>query len=178
MVAANAELRREAMVADWHESFAAGEDAVMVAKRNVEVEGLNEMARQMRREADELGANSTCATVCRTSRKPRSATVVPWIAASNGRGPAKCEAEAREKPIECGPARSWRRPSGFKDLGHTFGRDTGRSAKHAREQAQQRLRESQRELERIKEAAPDSRHGLLVRDRQVGPRLTGRSSDL
>lgn len=56
VVAANAELRREAMVTDWHEVFARGEDAVMVAKRNVEVERLNEMARQMRREAGELGS--------------------------------------------------------------------------------------------------------------------------
>jgi ATP-dependent exoDNAse (exonuclease V) alpha subunit len=56
VVAANAELRREAMVTDWHEAFARGEDAVMVAKRNVEVERLNEMARQTRREAGELGS--------------------------------------------------------------------------------------------------------------------------
>ncbi|MBW8060539.1 MAG: relaxase domain-containing protein [Solirubrobacterales bacterium] len=56
VVAANPQLRREAMVADWHEAFAGGEDAVMVAKRNVEVERLNEMARQMRQEAGKLGA--------------------------------------------------------------------------------------------------------------------------
>jgi conjugative relaxase-like TrwC/TraI family protein len=56
VVAANPDLRREAMVADWHEAFARGEDAVMVAKRNVEVERLNEMARKVRREAGELGA--------------------------------------------------------------------------------------------------------------------------
>lgn len=55
--AADAELRREAMVADWHESFTRGEDAVMVAKRNVEVERLNAMARQTRQEAGELGAS-------------------------------------------------------------------------------------------------------------------------
>jgi conjugative relaxase-like TrwC/TraI family protein len=55
-VAANADARREAMVRDWHESFEAGEDAVMIAKRNVEVEKLNAMAREVRRQAGKLGA--------------------------------------------------------------------------------------------------------------------------
>ena len=56
IVAPNAEARREAMVADWHQSFERGEDAVMIAKRNVEVERLNELARAVRREAGKLGA--------------------------------------------------------------------------------------------------------------------------
>ncbi|MEX2556386.1 MAG: MobF family relaxase [Actinomycetota bacterium] len=56
VVAPDAGARREAMLAEWHESFSAGEDAVMVAKQNVEVERLNAMARQLRREAGELGA--------------------------------------------------------------------------------------------------------------------------
>ena len=56
VVAPDAQARREAMLAEWHESFSAGEDAVMVAKQNVEVERLNAMARQLRREAGELGA--------------------------------------------------------------------------------------------------------------------------
>ncbi len=56
IVAPNAEARREAMVADWHESFEGGEDAVMIAKRNVEVQRLNELAREVRREAGKLGA--------------------------------------------------------------------------------------------------------------------------
>ena len=43
------------MVAEWHESFEAGEDAVMVAKQNVEVERLNAMARELRQEAGQLG---------------------------------------------------------------------------------------------------------------------------
>ena len=47
---------REAMVRDWHESFERGEDAVMVAKRNVEVARLNAMAREVRRETGKLGA--------------------------------------------------------------------------------------------------------------------------
>jgi conjugative relaxase-like TrwC/TraI family protein len=55
-VAPNAEERREAMVADWHESFERGEDAVMVAKRNAEVARLNEIAREVRRQAGQLGA--------------------------------------------------------------------------------------------------------------------------
>ena len=49
-VAPDAEARREAMVRDWHESFERGEDAVMIAKRNAEVEKLNAMAREVRRQ--------------------------------------------------------------------------------------------------------------------------------
>ncbi|MBW8059160.1 MAG: AAA family ATPase [Solirubrobacterales bacterium] len=55
VVAPDAQARREAMVAEWHEAFDAGEDAVMVAKRNVEVERLNAMARALRQEAGQLG---------------------------------------------------------------------------------------------------------------------------
>lgn len=55
-VAPNAEARREAMVRDWHESFDRGEDAVIVAKRNAEVARLNAMAREVRKEAGQLGA--------------------------------------------------------------------------------------------------------------------------
>jgi conjugative relaxase-like TrwC/TraI family protein len=55
-VAPNAEARREAMVSDWHRSYERGEDAVMVAKRNAEVEKLNAMAREVRRHAGKLGA--------------------------------------------------------------------------------------------------------------------------
>ncbi len=56
-VAPNTEARREAMVRDWHESFERGEDAVMVAKRNVDVERLNAMAREVRRQAGQLGVD-------------------------------------------------------------------------------------------------------------------------
>jgi conjugative relaxase-like TrwC/TraI family protein len=55
-VAPNAEERREAMVRDWHESFERGEDAVMVAKQNAEVRKLNEIAREVRRQDGQLGA--------------------------------------------------------------------------------------------------------------------------
>jgi conjugative relaxase-like TrwC/TraI family protein len=55
-VAPNAEERREAMVRDWHEIFERGEDAVMVAKQNAEVKRLNEIAREVRRQAGQLGA--------------------------------------------------------------------------------------------------------------------------
>ncbi|HSK50454.1 MAG TPA: MobF family relaxase [Solirubrobacterales bacterium] len=54
-VAPDADSRREVMVDDWHRSFAAGEDAVMVAKRNMEVGYLNELARQKLRDAGSLG---------------------------------------------------------------------------------------------------------------------------
>jgi conjugative relaxase-like TrwC/TraI family protein len=55
-VAPDAEARREAMVRDWHEAFERGEDAVMVAKQNAEVRRLNEIAREVRRQAGQLGA--------------------------------------------------------------------------------------------------------------------------
>jgi AAA domain len=55
-VAPDAEARREAMVSDWRESFEAGEDAVMIAKRNAEVEKLNALAREVRRQTGQLGA--------------------------------------------------------------------------------------------------------------------------
>jgi conjugative relaxase-like TrwC/TraI family protein len=55
-VAPNADARREAMVRDWHESFERGEGAVMIAKRNAEVEKLNAMAREVRKDAGKLGA--------------------------------------------------------------------------------------------------------------------------
>jgi hypothetical protein len=55
-VTPNAEERREAMVRDWHEAFERGEDAVMVAKQNAEVRKLNEIAREVRRRAGQLGA--------------------------------------------------------------------------------------------------------------------------
>jgi conjugative relaxase-like TrwC/TraI family protein len=55
-VAPDAEARREAMVSDWHEAFERGEDAVMVAKRNADVRKLNELAREVRRQVGQLGA--------------------------------------------------------------------------------------------------------------------------
>jgi len=55
-VAPNAEARREGMVADWHRSYGQGEDAVMIAKRNAEVQKLNAMAREVRKDAGMLGA--------------------------------------------------------------------------------------------------------------------------
>ena len=55
-VAPNAEERREAMVRDWHERFERGEDAMMIAKQNAEVAKLNELAREVRRQSGQLGA--------------------------------------------------------------------------------------------------------------------------
>jgi hypothetical protein len=51
----DAEARREAMVCDWLEAFERGEDAVMIAKRNVEVAKLNAMAREVRGQEGKLG---------------------------------------------------------------------------------------------------------------------------
>jgi conjugative relaxase-like TrwC/TraI family protein len=48
--------RREAMVADWWERYAEGEDALMLAKRNAEVGELNQMARERMAAEGKLGA--------------------------------------------------------------------------------------------------------------------------
>ncbi len=56
VIAPDAEARREAMVNDWQRSFERGTDAVMIAKRNAEVEKLNAMARELRRVSGKLGA--------------------------------------------------------------------------------------------------------------------------
>jgi conjugative relaxase-like TrwC/TraI family protein len=55
-VAPDAEARREAMVQDWHDAYDRGEDAMMIAKRNLDVERLNAMAREVRRQGGKLGA--------------------------------------------------------------------------------------------------------------------------
>jgi conjugative relaxase-like TrwC/TraI family protein len=54
-VAGNADERRVAMVEDWWQSYAKGEDALMVAKRNVEVERLNATARELAKSEGRLG---------------------------------------------------------------------------------------------------------------------------
>ena len=54
-VAPDAEARREAMVADWHRAYQEGQDALMVAKRNAEVERLNATARELLRAEGQLG---------------------------------------------------------------------------------------------------------------------------
>jgi conjugative relaxase-like TrwC/TraI family protein len=55
IVAADPEARRAEMVGDWWQSFARGEDALMVAKRNTEVEKLNALARERMRAEGRLG---------------------------------------------------------------------------------------------------------------------------
>jgi hypothetical protein len=49
------ELQRAAMVGDWWQSFSQGEDALMVAKRNSEVERLNATAREVLKTEGGLG---------------------------------------------------------------------------------------------------------------------------
>jgi conjugative relaxase-like TrwC/TraI family protein len=56
IVALDADQRREAMVNDWHQAHERGEDAVMIAKRNAEVDQLNELARAKMKAAGRLGA--------------------------------------------------------------------------------------------------------------------------
>jgi hypothetical protein len=46
----------EGMLTDWHRDFATGADAAMIARRNRDVDFLNDRAHGLRREADALGA--------------------------------------------------------------------------------------------------------------------------
>lgn len=55
VVSADPEARREEMVRDWWRSFREGEDALMVAKRNAEVERLNALARVVMKDEGRLG---------------------------------------------------------------------------------------------------------------------------
>jgi len=55
VVSADPEARREEMVRDWWRSFREGEDALMVAKRNAEVERLNALAREVMKAEGRLG---------------------------------------------------------------------------------------------------------------------------
>jgi conjugative relaxase-like TrwC/TraI family protein len=55
VVSADPEARRKEMVADWWRSFSQSEDALMVAKRNVEVARLNALAREVMRAEARLG---------------------------------------------------------------------------------------------------------------------------
>jgi conjugative relaxase-like TrwC/TraI family protein len=55
-VAPDAAERRVAMVEDWWRSYSQGEDALMVAKRNAEVERLNVTARELLRTEGRLGS--------------------------------------------------------------------------------------------------------------------------
>jgi ATP-dependent exoDNAse (exonuclease V) alpha subunit len=56
LVAETPEDRREAIVADWWQSYRRGEDSQLIAKRNAEVEKLNEAARALMRSEGRLGA--------------------------------------------------------------------------------------------------------------------------
>ncbi|HEX8753476.1 MAG TPA: MobF family relaxase [Solirubrobacterales bacterium] len=47
----------DAMLADWHRDYETGADAVMIARRNRDVDYLNDTARELRREAGALGEN-------------------------------------------------------------------------------------------------------------------------
>jgi conjugative relaxase-like TrwC/TraI family protein len=55
VVCEDPETRREEMVGDWWRSFSEGEDALMIAKRNVEVGRLNALAREVMRSEGRLG---------------------------------------------------------------------------------------------------------------------------
>ncbi len=56
IVAPDPQARREVMVSDWHQAHERGTDAVMIAKRNAEVDQLNELARAKMKAAGRLGA--------------------------------------------------------------------------------------------------------------------------
>ncbi|HEX2096561.1 MAG TPA: MobF family relaxase [Solirubrobacterales bacterium] len=121
-VAPNAEERREAMVRDWHQSFERGEDAVMVAKRNAEVARLNEIAREVRRQAGALGdseievgeaasppairsspASTTRRPTCSTASAGASRRSMPQSAASSSKASTRPR-RSRSEPT------TWRGP--------------------------------------------------------------------
>lgn len=56
VVAPDIDAKREAMVADWWRSFSTGDDALMIAKRNADVERLNAMARTVLHGEGRLGS--------------------------------------------------------------------------------------------------------------------------
>jgi len=56
LVAETPEGRREAMVSDWWQSYRRGDDSQLIAKRNAEIEKLNEAARKLMRSEGRLGA--------------------------------------------------------------------------------------------------------------------------
>jgi hypothetical protein len=55
VVSTDPEARREEMVRDWWRSYAVGEDALMIAKRNAEVARLNAVAREVMKAEGRLG---------------------------------------------------------------------------------------------------------------------------
>jgi hypothetical protein len=55
VVSPDPEARREEMVRDWWRSYAGGEDALMIAKRNAEVARLNALAREVMKAEGRLG---------------------------------------------------------------------------------------------------------------------------
>jgi conjugative relaxase-like TrwC/TraI family protein len=63
----------DGMLADWHHDFATGADAVMIARRNHDVDDLNHQARELRREEGMLGArrgDRRRASICRRRSGP------------------------------------------------------------------------------------------------------------
>jgi hypothetical protein len=55
VISPDPEVRREEMVRDWWRSWSDGEDALMIAKRNAEVERLNAIARELMKAEGRLG---------------------------------------------------------------------------------------------------------------------------
>jgi hypothetical protein len=55
VVSPDPEVRREEMVRDWWRSYREGQDALMIAKRNAEVERLNALAREVMKAGGRLG---------------------------------------------------------------------------------------------------------------------------
>lgn len=51
------EMTLDALLADWHRDFATGADAVMIARRNRDVDYLNDRARELRRDEGALGVS-------------------------------------------------------------------------------------------------------------------------
>lgn len=63
-----------ALLLDWYRDFAAGADAVMIARRNSDVEHMNDQARRLRREEGKLGRLEVKVGETRISRGDRVIT--------------------------------------------------------------------------------------------------------
>jgi conjugative relaxase-like TrwC/TraI family protein len=71
------------LLADWHRDFATGADAVMIARRNRDVDDLNHQARELRREAGALGIAEVVVGERAFAAGDRVQTRVNWDGISN-----------------------------------------------------------------------------------------------
>jgi len=71
------------LLADWHRDYLTGADAVMIARRNRDVDALNHQARELRRAMGALGAAEVIVGECAFAPGDRVQTRVNWDGISN-----------------------------------------------------------------------------------------------